>query len=451
MSTASALPGPAYRAAAGAGTARRVTTFTAACLLVSNSVGSGIFTTTGFMARDLGHPGVVLALWGLGGLLALAGAMSYAELGAALPRSGGEYVYLRRSFGPLVGFLGGWTSFTLGFGAPIAAAAVSFALFLLELLPEGFALRDPRALALLLVWGLTAVHLRGVGPGGRLQRWLTIGKIGGLVALIAAALAWGSGHWEHLTIAEPAGEPGLGGVFVALVFVLYSYSGWNAAGYIAGEIRDPGRSLPRAMIGGTVFVSVLYLCVNAIYFYALPASELAAEPVVPVAKKAASALFGEGGASVVTALLCFSIAGATSAMIWSGPRVYYAMAQDGGLPRVFARSRDGLTPTWSLALQSVWVTALVLTGTFEALIVYSGVALALFSAFTVASVLVLRVREPDLPRPYRVGLYPWVPLLYVGAALLIVGYGLLERPVEASLAAATILAGIPLYYWWRRR
>jgi len=432
-------------------TGRRVGAFTAACLLISNAVGSGIFTTTGFQARDLGDPGAILLLWLVGGALALAGAMSYGELGAAIPRVGGEYVYLRRAFGPLCGFLSGWMSFTVGFGAAIAAAAMGFAAYMGTLAPGSLFERAPTAVALALVWALTGVHLLGTEQGGRFQRWITIAKIGAVFVGLIAAVAWGEGSWGNLTRGVPGVTPKLGTASVALIFVLYAFSGWNAASYIAGEMRDPARNLPRALIGGTLFVTVFYLAVNLVYFYALPASALAADPVLPVAEKVASALFGDDAARIASALLCLSIAGACSSMIWAGPRVYQAMAQDGVVPAALARTTKRGAPATSTLLQSTWISLLLFTGTFEQLVVYAGVALAVFSALGVGSVLVLRVREPDLPRPYRVALYPWVPLAYMAGSLWIARYTGLERPTEAALSAATIASGLPLYWLWNRR
>jgi APA family basic amino acid/polyamine antiporter len=419
-------------------------------VLVSNAVGSGIFTTTGFLARDLGDPRVILGVWALGGALALAGAMSYSELGAALPRVGGEYVYLRRVFGPLAGFLSGWTSFAIGFSAAIAAASVAFGEYLIALFPDALGGVGPRPAALALVWALTGVHALGVERGGSFQRFVTVLKIGGIALLVLAAFAFGNGDFANLARPAPGVEPRVGTAAVGLIFVLYSFSGWNAAVYIAGEIRAPGRSLPRAMIGGTAFITLLYLAVNLAYFYALPAAALAAEPVLPVAEKAAAALFGPTGATLVATVLCVSIAGATSAMIWAGPRVYWAMAQDGVAPALLARTTRRDAPVAAMALQSAWITLLVLSGTFEQLVVYSGVALALFSALAVACVVALRRTEPGLPRPYRVAPYPWVPLAYVGASLWIALWTTLERPLESLLSLATVLAGAPLYHLWTR-
>jgi len=433
------------------GAAGKVGAFTAGCLLVSNAVGSGIFTTTGFQARDLGDPAIILALWAVGGALALAGAMSYGELGAAIPRVGGEYVYLRRAFGPLCGFLSGWMSFTVGFGAAIAAAAMAFAAYLATLLPDSWLADTPTASALGLVWLLTGIHLLGTEQGGRFQRWITVLKIGAVAAALIAAVTFGGGSWARLGEGVPGVHASVGSLSVALIFVLYAFSGWNAASYIAGEMRDPARNLPRALVGGTLFVTGFYLAVNAVYFYGLPAEQLAAEPVLPVAEKVASALFGSGAASAVSALLCLSIAGACSSMIWAGPRVYQAMAQDGCAPAALARTSRRGAPAASTLLQSSWISLLLFTGTFEQLVVYAGVALAVFSALGVGSVVMLRIREPDLERPYRVAFYPWLPLAYVAGSLWIALYTSLERPTEAALSLLTIASGLPLYWLWNRQ
>ena len=431
---------------------RQIGWFTAGCVLVSNVVGSGIFTTTGFMARDLGHPGLILSIWVMGALIALAGALSYSELGAALPVAGGEYVYLRRAYGPFVGFLSGWTSFTIGFGAAIAAGAVSFTAYLLQLFPlddEG----DMRstAIALALLWSITGFHLAGVGPGGWLQRTLTVLKVGAILLLIAAGLIVGNGDWEHLRLTNTHPAPGIGPYMVSLVFALYAYSGWNAAAYLAGEITDPARTIPRTMIGGTLFVALLYLVLNGFYFYALPVTELAKEPILPAADKVARVLLGLEAGRFVTALLCLSIAGAVSAMVWAGPRVYYAMARDGLIPSLFAET-PGMdrTPIHAILLQSLWASVLILSGSFERLVVYSGTVLMIFSALAVGAMPLLRRQEPNLPRPYRTPFYPFVPGFYLLVSTVIVGSALYERPVEGCLGIATVLAGTPLYLLWRR-
>jgi APA family basic amino acid/polyamine antiporter len=288
-----------------------------------------------------------------------------------------------------------------------------------------------------------------VGSGGFLQRLLTVLNIGAILILVVGVLMLGKGDWSHFSFSAPDITPGFGTTMVSLIFVTYAYSGWNAAAYVAGEIVDPGRTIPRAMIGGTLFVGLLYLVVNGIYLYALPVTELGQPPILPVANKVAAAMLGPAGTLLVTALLCLSIAGAVSAMVWTGPRVYYAMACDGVIPACFSET-TGLsgTPSNAIVLQSLWASVLILSGTFERLVIYSGVVLAIFSALAVGSVMVLRRRNPELARPYRVPFYPLVPLCYVVLSAAIAVYGLLERPIEAGLGIATVMAGVPLYVLW---
>jgi APA family basic amino acid/polyamine antiporter len=435
----------------------KISGFTAACVLVSNVIGSGIFTTTGFMARDLGDPGLILGLWLAGAFLAMAGALSYSELGAMMPQIGGEYLYLRKAYGPFLGFLSGWASFTVGFSAAIAAGAVSFAVYLLQAIPTSPMVAPDRpavtVLALILVWILTGWHLFGVAASGRLQRILTISKVGTILALLIGTVFLGQGSWDHLTGTETAGHPhaGAGAILVALVFVMYAYSGWNAAGYIAGEIVAPERALPRAMIGGTLFIGCVYLSLNLVYLYALPIEMLARPPLLPVAEKAAVALFGPASARFIAFLLCVSITAAVSAMIWAGPRVYVAMAKDGLFPAVVRDALAGSGATRNaILLQSTWATILILSGTFEQLVIYTGLVLTAFTALGVGSVIVLRLRHPELPRPFRVPLYPLVPCFYLATAAAIILFTAIERPVESALGAATILAGAPVYFFSRK-
>lgn len=441
----------------------RVSAFTAACLLVSNMIGTGIFGTTGFMAVDLGSPTWILALWAFGGVFALLGALAYGELGAAMPRSGGEYVYIRAAYGPVWGFLSGWTSLTIGFSAAIASAAHLFAGHLLELVA---ALRSPVeaaesagldapgsrvSIALALVWALTLVHASSVERGGLLQRILTIVKVAALITLVIAGLTVGAGQWEHLLRSDRPAAPDLETILVAFMFVTFSYTGWNAASYIAGEIESPHRNLPRAMFVGTLTVGALYLLVNVAYLYALPMSELGAPPIDMVGHKTAFALFGSAIGPWFTALLLVSILGAASAMIWAGPRVYHAMAQDRVFPRWFAVSstKSGV-PARSILLQSAWTSVLIISGTFESLVLYATFVLVVFSAVAVSAVFIIRSRMPELERPYRVWGYPWTPGLYVLISVATLWAALRLRPVESLLGMATVLAGIPFYMWWSR-
>lgn len=431
---------------------RQIGWFTAGCVLISNVVGTGIFTTTGFMARDLGHPGLILSIWLMGGLIALAGALSYSELGTALPVAGGEYVYLRRAYGPFVGFLSGWTSFAVGFSAAIAAGAMSFAAYVNQLFQfDGEQGLHSTVVALALLWSITAFHVAGMGAGGFLQRALTVLNMGAILSLITAGLMVGEGDWAHLNLSDARATPSIGLSIVSLIFALYAYSGWNAAVYLAGEVTEPARTIPRALIGGTLFVTFLYLALNGFYFYALPVTDLANAPLLPVANKVAVALLGSDAARLVTTVLCLSIAGAMSAMVWAGPRVYYAMAKDGLIPSYFCRTSGARgTPINAILLQSLWASVLILSGSFERLVIYSGTVLMIFSALAVGAVLILRHKEPDLPRPYRTPFYPFVPGFFILMSLVIVWNAVSERPLEGGLGLATVLAGTPLYLLWRR-
>ncbi len=430
----------------------RISWFTAACVLVSNIIGGGIFTTTGFLARDLGDPILILSLWLLGALVALAGAMAYAELGASYPHAGGDYLYLREAYGPLPAFLSGWTSFTIGFGASIAASSVSFSSYLLRALPLGE--EHPvveTGLALGLVWCFTAVHAAGLAAGGLLQRLLTTAKVAALGLLILGGFLFGTGTWDHLSVRLIPADAGPGSTAIAFIFVMYCYLGWNVVGYIAGEIAEPAKTLPRIMIGGTAFVAIVYLLLNLLYLYALPMAQLAEPPILPVAEKAAAALWGPTAVRWLALLLALSIAGGVSAMMWAGPRVYWVMATDGVLsPWLAVLHATSVVPVRAMLLQAVWASVLILTGTFEQLVIYSGVVLAAFVLLVLGAVIRLRHRAPDQPRPYRVPLYPWFPGILMIGAMGLVGNSVLQRPVESLLGLATVLAGLPLYFIWRK-
>jgi APA family basic amino acid/polyamine antiporter len=427
--------------------------FTAGCLLVSNIIGGGIFTTTGLMARELGDPMLILLLWTVGGLFAIGGAMVYGELGSNFPQAGGDYVYLREAYGPLVAFLSGWTSFTIGFGAAVAASAISFSAYAFRSIPiMGGSGWQEKALSLGLLWLVTLVHCSGLTGGGRLQRIITSTKLLAIGALIVAGLSASSAHWGWFSATRVVTPRTTGSLSLALVIVIYCYLGWNVAGFIAAEISNPRRTLPRIMIGGTAFVTALYVLLNAVYLSALSIDALAEEPIIPVAEKSAAALWGPLSGHFVAGLLCVSIAGAVSAMTWAGPRVYWAMAEDGVISPWLARRdpRSGV-PARAILLQTLWASLLILTGTFEQLIVYSGMVLAAFMALTLSAIFPLRSRLQDGAATYRMPWYPVLPALLVIGALLVVGASLIQRPAEALYGALTVAAGLPFYWYWRHR
>ena len=446
---------------------RSVGVFTATCVVVANVIGVGIFTTPGFLARDLGSPFAVLAIWVLGAILSLAGALSYSELGAAFPEAGGEYVYLREAYGPLWGYLSGWTSFFSGFTAPIAAACIGFSAYLAHFAPPlgpdnilwsvpmgrfHLSLSGGQIVALIALWLLSLVHISGTRRGGKMQVILTVGKIAMIAALILLGLLLGQGDWGHFRSGEPGLLPAgaLSNGAVSLIFVLYCYSGWNAAAYLAGEVYNPHRNLPLSLLAGTAVVTVLYIGLNILFLYALPISGMSG--VLQIGEKASLALFGPVATHLVSAMMALSILASASAMILAGPRVYFAMASDGLFPKRMAGIHSQYrSPASALFSQSLWSSVLILSGTFEQLIVYSGFVLVLFSGLAVASLMVLRWRRPELARPFRVPLYPYTPLIYLGFSAWILVYTLRGRPTEALFGIATVLLGLPLYSYWRRR
>jgi APA family basic amino acid/polyamine antiporter len=436
--------------------ARPLTLLPATALVVASMVGTGVFTTTGFMLADLHSPLLALSIWVVAGLLALAGAAVYAELGAMMPRVGGEYVYLSRAFHPAVGFLSGWISLLVGFAAPTAAASLAFGRYLQTLVPSV----PVKAAALVLVAATTLLHLRDVRRGGATQAVLTGLVLALIVAFIVAAVASGRADWGRLLgvgvgvgfdggAGGAASRPGVGPVAVSLVYVAYSYFGWNAAAYVAGEIRDPDRTLPRALVGGTVTVTVLYVALNAVFMAAAPVSALAGK--VEIAHVAASALLGAKGGVVISALVALALAGSVSALAMTGPRVVQAMAEDGQFFRVLGRTGPRGAPTAAVLLQGMLAAVGIVTAAFEPLLIYAGFTLTLSSAATVAGAFVLRRREPTTSRPHRALGWPVSGLAYLALAAFMTLFAVRERPIESLAGLATLLTGGLAWLLWQRR
>ena len=425
--------------------------------MVSNVIGGGIFLVPAFVARSVTHPWAMLAVWALGGALAFAGAMAYAELAALRPRAGGEYVYLREAFGPLAGFLTGWTSFIAGFSGAIAASAVGLVSYLSRFVPAAgdmtpfFTLPlgplqmvvSPQAVAaIVVIIMLSAVHIFGLGPGRIVQNLLAGAKVAVLVAFVVLGFGIGQGDLAHFGAGGTV-SPALWAL--ALIPVMFSYSGWNAAAYVAEEMRDPERNVPFALGLGTVVVVVIYLLLNALYVYALPVAEFATIDA-RVVDATADRLFGPAVAAPFAAASVVMIAASISAMVMAGPRVYYAMARDGQFPAFAARVHPRYrTPSLAIAAQGVWASLLVLSGRFDQLVEYTGFAVVLFAGVGVASLFVLRHRHPDEPRPFRAWGYPVAPFIFAAASFLIVLNALWRSPATSGAGLLVILAGLPVY------
>jgi APA family basic amino acid/polyamine antiporter len=445
---------------------RRLGPFDAAVIVVSNVIGVGIFTTPGVVAGMLPRPAAMLAVWTAGGALAFAGALAYAELAARRPQAGGEYVYLRESFGGLAAFLTGWTSFVAGFSGAIAASAVGIAAYLDRFLPgAGNATAivawsagplavtvSPRSLvAITTIIAMAMIHARGLGPGRLFQNALTVLKIGGLVVFVLLGfMVAGQPMPAEAAQTVRAAAPIAWRVWLlALVPVMFSYSGWNAAVYVAEEVRNPTRNLPVALAAGTATVVVLYLALNALYLRVLPHDALTGS--ISVGALAADRLFGSAAAAVFSALAIVIVLGSLSAMTLTGPRVYFAMARDGAFFPAAARVHPRFhTPAVSIFAQAAWSALLVLSGTFEQLLTYTGFAVILFAALAVSSLFVVRRRSPN-ERSFRAWGYPWAPALFCLVGFAIVVNTILQAPRVALTGLAIMAAGIPVYWWTRSR
>ena len=443
---------------------RRLGPLDGAAIIVSNVVGSGIFIVPVFVAQEVPNPTAMLGVWLAGGVLAFAGAMAYAELAALRPRAGGEYVYLREAFGPVAGFLTGWTSFVAGFSGAIAASAVGLATYLGRFLPAAGdttpLLQIPLGLvtlnvspqsvvALTAIAVLTAVHVVGIGPGRLVQNVLAGLKVLVLVILVTLGFSLGQGATANFT--QSAGPVAVSAWMLALIPVMFSYSGWNAAAYVAEEMRDPARNVPLAMGIGTVAVVVIYLLLNLLYVYAMPVSALASVEV-RVVDAAAEGLFGPAVAAPLAAASAVMIAASVSAMILAGPRVYYAMAQDGQFFSAMARVHPTYrTPTTAIVAQSLWSGVLVLTGTFDQLVEYTGFAVVLFAGIAVTVVFVLRRRDPGATRPFKAWGYPFAPFVFVAASFMMVANAIWRNPGTSFAGLVIIAAGVPIYFFvWRK-
>ena len=442
---------------------RRLGPLDGAAIVVSNVIGGGIFLVPAFVAQSVPHPWAMLGVWVAGGALAFAGAMAYAELAALRPRAGGEYVYLREAFGPLAAFLTGWTSFVAGFAGAIAASAVGLASYLGRFLPAAADTRplvalplglitlrvSPQAIvALTAIAALTVVHVVGVGPGRVVQNILAGLKVAVLVTFVAIGFTLGQGSGANF--AAGGGSVAGSSWLQALLPVMFAYSGWNAAAYLAEEIRDPGRNVPLALGLGTVVVVAIYVLLNLLYVYAMPVVEFSTVGG-NVADAAAERLFGAAVAAPIAAASVVMIAASISAMVFAGPRVYFAMAQDGqffsAAATVHPRFR---TPVTAIVAQSVWASLLVLTGTFQQLVDYTAFAVVLFAGVAVVALFVLRYRHPAAHRPFKAWGYPVAPLIFIVASAAMVANAIWRNPAPSAAGLVVIAAGVPIYLWMRR-
>lgn len=443
---------------------RRLGVFSATTIIVGSMIGSGIFIAPSIMAAYVATPGAWLGLWLVGGGLTLLGALAYAELCAMMPRAGGQYVFLREAFGPVTAFLYGWTLFLViqtGFNA---AVAIAFAKFLggvglhtgeadVVFTLGGYTLSRAQLVAVAVIAVLTWINARGVREGALVQNVFTVSKLGAIALLVVIGFGLGKGSFGHFTplVGTSLGVKGLQMGFLAAAGVamskaLFAYDAWNTVTFVAEEVREPERNLPRALVAGTVVTTLAYFGACAVYLYVLPIDRMAAVVENRVAADVAGAVMGPAGVTLVSIAILVSTFGCVNGLILGGARVLYAMARDGlffqSAGRVDPQSK---APRGALVLQGVWSIVLALSGSYDRLLTYVTVASLGFNALTVLGLFVLRRKQPDLPRPYRARGYPVTPALYLAGAVFFLVYIFVGDPKDACLGLGLVALGFPAY------
>ncbi|MBV8378887.1 MAG: amino acid permease [Verrucomicrobia bacterium] len=423
---------------------KKISVITATNLVVANMIGTGVFTSLGFQVAGISSDFALIALWMVGGVAALCGALSYAELATALPRSGGEYHYLSKIYHPSVGFLSGWISVVVGFPAPIALAGIAFGEYVKVFAPG----ISPVFLSLLIIWMITAVHLFGLRVEETFQNGSTFLKLALILVLIVAGLLVANPQRLNLHPGPEALEILVSGPFaVSLVYVMYAYSGWNAAAYVTEEVREPAKNVPWALLIGTVAVTVLYLALNYVFLRTTPKPVLSGK--LEVGLLAGQAIFGPIGGKIVSGLISLGLIATISAMAWIGPRITRRMSEDLPKLRLLGKSSKKGTPYAATILQVIIVTFLVATGTFQTVLIYTQFSLLLSSFLTVLGLIVLRIRAPQMERPYKVWGYPVTPIVFLAITLHMMLYVIREKPTESLLGLITMIAGLIMYFFAR--
>jgi basic amino acid/polyamine antiporter, APA family len=437
---------------------RKLGLFPATNIVIANMIGAGIFTTSGLLIKGLNDPVFMLVLWAVGGIIALCGALSYGELGAAMPGAGGEYLFLSKLYHPVFGFLSGWVSFMVGFSAPIAASAMGFSEYFCRAVPalpgvlsetgimNEMTTRKLISISVILIF--TFIHYRGIKTGARIQNVLTVLKVLLIMVLLAAGFMSGNGDMNNFNSGNNAnsGFAGLKTAGLSLMWIMFAYSGWNASTYIGAEIKDPSKTLPRSLIYGTGIVIALYIALNVLYVYGIRPDEM--KGVISVGGLAMGNLFGRSAEVLFSLLIAFALFSSLSAFIIIGPRVYYSMAKDGLFFRSVARIHPKfMVPSNSILVQCFIAVILALSGSFEQVLTYMGFALGIFPLLTVMGLFKLRrnyKNEIKLPG------FPVTQLIYILTGIIILVLSFLERPLESSVALLVVAAGVPAFFIFRK-
>jgi APA family basic amino acid/polyamine antiporter len=415
--------------------------WTASSFVVASMIGTGVFTSLGFQLNDIQSVFPLIMLWIVGGIVALCGALSYSELGAALPRSGGEYHLLSRIIHPAIGFAGGFVSATVGFSAPAVLAAMALGKYLTAVFPAF----DPMWVAFIMILSFHLLHTFSLKWGTFFQGWSTAVKVGLIfVFIIAGLMVTGN---QVISVFPKPGDMKLmmsSGFAVSLVWVYYAYSGWNSTVYFVGEVQNPQKDLPRSLLMGTSFVMVLYVLLNYVFLYTTPMAEMAGQ--VEVGYISGIKVFGETGAGIIGLGISILLLSTVSSYVFIGPRIMETMGEDHSYISVLAKHNKQGIPAYAFLLQLVICLIFIFTSSFEQVLMYTGIALIITNSATVIAVFILRKREPDLLRPYRVWGYPWTPTVFLLVNVWILFYTFIEQPLESIIGVSLFLASIALYY-----
>jgi len=440
------------------GLVRKLGLFPVTNIVIANMIGAGIFTTSGLLMGDLNNPLLMICLWITGGLIALCGALCYGELGAAIPHAGGEYIFLSKLYHPMFGFLSGWVSFIVGFSAPIAASSIGFSEYFTRAVPQFLNLGissgtvNPlfikKMLSVFIIVVFTIIHVRGIEFGSKIQNYLTILKVGLIVGLIVIGISFGKGDIDHLFQGSKftfdfGGWKTIG---LSLIWIMFAYSGWNASTYIGSEIRNPRRNLPFSLLLGTGIVIFLYFFLNIFYVYAITPEDM--KGVISIGGLAVGNLFSKSMDNMVSLLISFALLSSISAFIILGPRVYYSMAKDGYFFKFVSKIHPVYgVPSKAILLQCLFSIVIVLSGTFEQILTYMGFSLGIFPILAVIGVFKLRYSKKSVN---KLPGYPVVQIIYILFGISMLFLAFLERTVESSIAIATVLVGIPVYFIFRK-
>lgn len=428
------------------GSGSTVSVLVAVAIVVADMIGVGVFTSLGFQVKDIPSGFSILLLWTVGGVVALCGVFSYSELGAMFPRSSGEYNFLGRAYHPAFGFLAGFVSATVGFAAPVALAAMAFGEYGKSVFPNA----PPLLLAVGVVWLVSLVQLTGVRHSSTFQLIATVLKVLLIVAFLVCGFVIGTPQpVSFVPSASDFNYVASAPFAISLVFVMYSFSGWNAATYIIGEVHQPERNVPRAMLTGTLIVLVLYVALNAVFLHTAPIDKLAGQ--LDVARISGSYIFGEFGGRIVGAMICFGLISSISAMMWIGPRVMMTMGEDIPVLRVFSTRSTRGAPAYAILFQLVVATLMLFTRSFEAVLEFIQFALLFCSFFTVLGVIKLRITQPNLPRPYRTWGYPVTPVVFLLVTGFMMYYLLTQRPLQSFFGILIMLSALLIYAVFRKR